>query len=165
MTARASTHAKLEISLTVNGRHVSVCVYPMQRLLDVLRHELGLTGTKEGCGEGECGSCGVLLNGTLVNSCLIPVLQAQNAEITTIEGLSANGHLHALQQAFLECGAAQCGICTPGMVLAAAHLLASNPHPSTQEIQEGLAGNLCRCTGYMQIVEAVTAAANMGASQ
>jgi aerobic carbon-monoxide dehydrogenase small subunit len=164
MTA-ASTRAKQEISLTVNGRRVSVCVYPMQRLLDVLRQELGLTGSKEGCGEGECGSCGVLLNGTLVNSCLVPVLQAQDAEITTIEGLAVSGHLHALQQAFLECGAAQCGICTPGMILAAAHLLASNPHPSTQEIQEGLAGNLCRCTGYLQIIEAVAAAADAGATR
>lgn len=162
--ASASAPARQQISLTVNGRPVSVSVYPMQRLLDVLRHELALTGTKEGCGEGECGSCSVLLNGSLVNSCLVPILQAQNAEIITIEGLAANRRLHALQQAFLDCGGAQCGICTPGMILAAAHLLAANPHPSTPEIQEALAGNLCRCTGYAQIIEAVAAAARAGVS-
>lgn len=127
----------------------------MERLLDVLRHERGLTGVKEGCGEGECGSCSVLLNGALVNSCLVPVLQANEAEITTIEGLASDGCLHAVQQAFLDCGGAQCGICTPGMILAAIHLLGNNPRPSLEEIREGLSGNLCRCTGYMQIFEAV----------
>jgi carbon-monoxide dehydrogenase small subunit len=127
----------------------------MARLLDVLRDELHLTGTKEGCGEGECGSCSVLLDGALVNSCLVPALQAQGASVVTIEGLAGDGRLHPLQQAFLECGAAQCGICTPGMVLAAVHLLDKNPLLTLEEIRDGLSGNLCRCTGYVQIFEAV----------
>jgi len=165
MRARSEQRAKQEITLTVNGRRVTVCVHPMERLLDVLRHELGLTGTKEGCGEGECGSCSVLLGGTLVNSCLVPVMQAKDSEVTTIEGLSSNGRLHALQQAFLECGGAQCGICTPGMILAAFHLLKAKPQPAVEEIQEGLSGNLCRCTGYAQILEAVAEAARRGASE
>jgi carbon-monoxide dehydrogenase small subunit len=155
---------KSKISLTVNGKPETVRVYPMDRLLDVLRHELGLTGTKEGCGEGECGSCSVLLDGVLVNSCLIPVLQANGANILTIEGLAPDGCLHALQQAFIECGGAQCGICTPGMILAARHLLNKKPRPTLEEIREGLSGNLCRCTGYMQIVEAVAEAARQGAA-
>jgi carbon-monoxide dehydrogenase small subunit len=134
----------------------------MERLLDVLRNQLSLTGTKEGCGEGECGSCSVLLDGTLVNSCLIPALQANGADILTIEGLASDGRLQFLQQAFLECGGAQCGICTPGMILAAHHLLSKNPHPSLDEIREGLSGNLCRCTGYAQIVEAVAHASRRG---
>jgi carbon-monoxide dehydrogenase small subunit len=136
----------------------------MARLLDVLRGDLGLTGTKEGCGEGECGSCAVLLDGVLVNSCLVPVLQADGADIFTIEGLAKNERLHPLQQAFLACGAAQCGICTPGMILASLHLLDKNPQPTLEEIREGLSGNLCRCTGYLQIFEAVAnAAANEAA--
>jgi aerobic carbon-monoxide dehydrogenase small subunit len=155
--------SKQEIALKVNGRSVSVYAHPMERLLDVLRHELGLTGTKEGCGEGECGSCSVLLDGTLVNSCLVPVLQAAGSEVTTIEGLSTDGRLHALQQAFLECGGAQCGICTPGMILAACQLLEKMPHPNVEEIQEGLSGNLCRCTGYTQILEAVAEVARRSA--
>jgi carbon-monoxide dehydrogenase small subunit len=130
----------------------------MARLLDVLRDELGLTGTKEGCGEGECGSCSVLLNGELVNSCLVPVLQAEGADVRTVEGL-ATGALHPVQKAFLECGGAQCGICTPGMIVATVHLLKSNPKPSMEEIREGLNGNLCRCTGYTRIFEAVKSAA------
>jgi len=165
MRARSEQRAKQEITLTVNGRRVTVCVHPMERLLDVLRHELGLTGTKEGCGEGECGSCSVLLGGTLVNSCLVPVMQAKDSEVTTIEGLSPNGRLHELQQAFLVCGGAQCGICTPGMILAAFHLLKGKPQPTVEEIQEGLSGNLCRCTGYAQILEAVAEAARRGASE
>jgi len=156
--------AKCEISLSVNGQLVTVRVHAMERLLDVLRHELGLTGTKEGCGEGECGSCSVLLDGILVNSCLIPVLQANGANIVTIEGLSTDGRLRVLQQAFLECGGAQCGICTPGMILAALHLLKEKPQPTLEEIREGLAGNLCRCTGYMQIFEAVAEAGRRGAT-
>jgi len=131
----------------------------MERLLDVLREQLGLTGVKEGCGEGECSACAVLLDGTLVNSCLIPVLQAEGARITTVEGLSEGSQLQALQRAFLECGAAQCGICTPGMILAAHHLLNGKTNPSLEEIREALAGNLCRCTGYAQICEAVAQAA------
>jgi carbon-monoxide dehydrogenase small subunit len=136
----------------------------MERLLDVLRNNLGLTGTKEGCGEGECGSCSVLLDSMLVNSCLIPALQADGAQIVTIEGLAADGRLQALQQAFLDCGGAQCGICTPGMILASLHLLEKKPQPSLEEIREGLSGNLCRCTGYMQIFDAVAEAARRGAS-
>jgi carbon-monoxide dehydrogenase small subunit len=150
---------RCEISFRVNGLSVTVHSHPMDRLLDVLRQQLALTGTKEGCGEGECGSCSVLMDGMLVNSCLIPVLQAKDADIVTIEGLASEGRLQALQQAFLECGGAQCGICTPGMILAAFHLLSKNAHPTLEEIREGLSGNLCRCTGYMQIFEAVAMAA------
>jgi carbon-monoxide dehydrogenase small subunit len=131
----------------------------MERLLDVLRHRLGLTGAKEGCGEGECGSCSVLMDGMLVNSCLVPLLQARGARIVTVEGLAKGPQLHALQQALLECGGAQCGICTPGFLMAALHLLNERPQPTVEEIKEGLAGNLCRCTGYAQICEAVAQAA------
>jgi carbon-monoxide dehydrogenase small subunit len=130
----------------------------MARLLDVLREELDLPGTKEGCGEGECGSCSILMDGLLVNSCLIPVLQAIGSSIVTIEGLANDNRLHPLQQAFLECGAAQCGICTPGMILAATHLLEKTPQPTLDQIREGLSGNLCRCTGYLQIFDAVARA-------
>lgn len=150
--------AKQEISLTVNGAPRSIHAFPMARLLDVLREDLGLTGTKEGCGEGECGSCSILMDGLLVNSCLIPALQAAGSNIVTIEGLAKDDRLHPLQEAFLECGAAQCGICTPGMILAAAYLLKQTPQPSLDEIREGLSGNLCRCTGYLQIFEAVAKA-------
>jgi aerobic carbon-monoxide dehydrogenase small subunit len=147
---------------TVNGEPRSVQAPAMKRLLDVLREDLGLTGTKEGCGEGECGSCSVRMNGELVNSCLIPVLQAENAEIQTVEGLApdlgSDGALHPLQQAFLAGGGAQCGICTPGMLMAAAQLLAHNPHPTIAEIREALAGNLCRCTGFLRIFSSVLAA-------
>ena len=146
----------------VNGQQVTVRVHTMERLLDVLRHELGLTGAKEGCGEGECGSCSVLMDGVLVNSCLIPVIQAKGADIVTIEGLSSDKQLAKLQQAFLDCGGAQCGICTPGMILAVHHLLRKRPQPTLEEIREGLSGNLCRCTGYMQIFDAVTQAAQRG---
>ena len=156
--------AKFEISLTVNGKLETLHVYPMERLLDVLRYELGLTGTKEGCGEGECGSCSVLIDGMLVNSCLVPALQANAATIVTIEGLATDGRLQSLQQSFLDCGGAQCGICTPGMILASFHLLKKKPQPTLEEIREGLSGNLCRCTGYMQIFEAVEQAARRGAS-
>lgn len=152
---RQDSEGKCEILLNVNGRNVNVRVYAMERLLDVLRNELGLTGTKEGCGEGECGSCSVLMDGELVNSCLVPALQADGCKIVTVEGLAADGRLNALQEAFLECGGAQCGICTPGMLLAAHHLLSKKPDPSVDEVREGLSGNLCRCTGYMQIFEAV----------
>jgi aerobic carbon-monoxide dehydrogenase small subunit len=150
---------KCALSLTVNGKPETVRVFPMARLLDVLRGELGLTGTKEGCGEGECGSCSILMNGELVNSCLIPALQAAGANLTTIEGLAEGPQLSALQAAFLECGGAQCGICTPGMILAGCHLLNKKPEPGLEDIREALSGNLCRCTGYMQIFEAVVQAA------
>lgn len=147
------------IELLVNGDKRTVHAPPMKRLLDVLREDLHLTGTKEGCGEGECGSCSVRMNGELVNSCLVPVLQAQGARIQTVEGLAIDGDLHPLQQAFLHCGGAQCGICTPGMLVAATRLLATNPHPTMAEIREGLAGNLCRCTGFMRIFDSVLSAA------
>jgi len=148
-----------EITLTVNSKLHTLHAHPMERLLDLLRHQLGLTGTKEGCGEGECGSCSVLMDGLLVNSCLIPALQARNATIVTIEGLAPGAQLTALQQSFLDCGGAQCGICTPGMILATSHLLKKKPQPTLDEVREGLAGNLCRCTGYKQICEAVLEAA------
>src|SRR5580698_4563941 len=164
MTESSEARAKCEISIIVNRKLETVHVYAMERLLDVLRHELGLTGTKEGCGEGECGSCSVLLDGVLVNSCLVPVLQTNGAKIVTIEGLASDGHLEALQQSFLDCGGAQCGICTPGMILAALYLLSKNPQPTLREIREGLSGNLCRCTGYTQILEAVAEAARRGAA-
>ena len=153
---------KQEISFTVNGAARTIHAYPMARLLDVLREELNLTGAKEGCGEGECGSCSVIMDGMLVNSCLIPALQAQDASIVTIEGLADNDLLHPMQKAFLDCGAAQCGICTPGMILAALHLLEKTPQPSLAEIREGLSGNLCRCTGYLQIFEAVARVSQNG---
>lgn len=143
------------IRLHVNGADAVVDVPPIKRLLDVLRHDLQLTGTKEGCGEGECGACAVLMNGELVNSCLLPALQANDAQILTIEGLGLQEQLHPIQQCFLERGGAQCGICTPGMLLATKHLLDRHPQPSLEQIREGLAGNLCRCTGYMRIFEAV----------
>ena len=149
---------KTTIRLTVNGKPCVVHTWPMTRLLDLLRHELGLTGAKEGCGEGECGACSVILDGELVNSCLIPAAQANDCSIRTVEGLARDRQLHPVQQAFLDHGAAQCGICTPGMLLAAVRLLETNPRPSEEEIREGLAGNLCRCTGYMRIFEAVRAA-------
>ena len=146
---------KSEVSLTVNGKPHRVEVFPMARLLDVLREELQLTGTKEGCGEGECGACTVIVDGRIVNSCLVPVGQVDGSEIRTIEGVAGDHELHAVQQAFIEHGGAQCGICTPGMVLAAVDLLEHNPQPTETEIRTALAGNLCRCTGYMKIFESV----------
>ena len=148
----------VEISFAVNGRPVRVRTHPMARLLDVLRIELGMTGTKEGCGEGECGACSVLINGELANSCLVPALQAGGAEITTIEGIATDEQLDRVQEAFVRCGGAQCGICTPGMVLAAVNLLRRTPSPTDAQLREGLAGNLCRCTGYTKIFEAVVEA-------
>lgn len=149
---------RVTIACRVNGQAVTLDAHPMARLLDVLRLQLRLTGTKEGCGEGECGACSVLLNGRLVNSCLVPLLHAEGAEIVTIEGVANGEQLHAVQEAFLSCGGAQCGICTPGMVLAAVSLLKAHPEPTIDDIRNGLAGNLCRCTGYMRIFESVVAA-------
>jgi carbon-monoxide dehydrogenase small subunit len=148
----------MEIAFSVNGETRSVAAHPMARLLDVLREQLYLTGTKEGCGEGECGACSVFINGKIVNSCLVPVAQVEGAEIKTIEGVASGNQLHAVQQAFIDCGGAQCGICTPGMVLAAVDLLERNPDPTAADIRTGLAGNLCRCTGYMKIFESVVRA-------
>ena len=146
---------RIAVTMTVNGARRTAETWPMMRLLDVLRDEFGLTGTKEGCGEGECGACSVILDGRLVNSCLVPALQADGARITTIEGLACDAGLDAVQQAFADCGGAQCGICTPGMIMAAVALLERNPQPDEREIRAGLAGNLCRCTGYTRIFEAV----------
>jgi len=152
------------IRLTVNGTPHALDVHPLARLLDVLREPLGLTGTKEGCGEGECGACAVLLNGQLVNSCLIPVGQLDGAAVTTIEGLAPPdaGRLTPLQEAMLAEGGTQCGICTPGMVIAAHALLARNPRPSLDDVREALAGNICRCTGYTGIYQAVLKASQPG---
>ena len=149
----------MKLSIRVNELSCNVDAPPMKRLLDVLREDLHLTGTKEGCGEGECGACSVILNGEVVNSCLVPACQAQFADILTLEGLARDGRLSALQQAFLECGAAQCGICTPGMLITARALLDVNPHPTRAEIKESIAGNLCRCTGYVRIFDAIEQAA------
>ena len=149
---------KIAIEFQVNGESRKLEVFPMARLLDVLREELRLTGTKEGCGEGECGACTVKLNGEIVNSCLVPVSQVAGASITTIEGVAQGDQLHAVQQAFIEHGGAQCGICTPGMILAAVDLLERNAAPTEADIRNGLAGNLCRCTGYMKIFESVVRA-------
>src|SRR5579863_10259908 len=151
------TARKIQVRCEINGKPATLEAYPMARLLDVLREQAGLTGTKEGCGEGECGACSVEMDGALVNSCLVPVLHAEDAAILTIEGI-AGEHLHPIQQAFLEHGGAQCGICTPGMILAAVNLLARHPQPTASEIREGLAGNLCRCTGYTKIVESILGA-------
>jgi carbon-monoxide dehydrogenase small subunit len=149
---------KISINCKVNGEPATFEAYPLTRLLDALRERLRLTGTKEGCGEGECGACSVLVDGELVNSCLVPAVQVEGAEIRTIEGVADGERLHAVQRAMIECGGAQCGICTPGMVLAAVSLLERTPQPTDADIREGLAGNLCRCTGYMKIFDAVVRA-------
>lgn len=143
---------------SVNGRACSVDAPPMARLLDVLREDLRYTGPKEGCGEGECGACTVLIDGLPVNSCLVPVIQVQGAEVVTVEGLATDGQLSALQDAFVRCGAAQCGICTPGFLITAHALLAKNPNPTREEARDALSGNLCRCTGYQKIIDAVSGA-------
>ena len=149
---------RVEVRCTVNGEPVTLQGHPMSRLLDALRTSLHLTGTKEGCGEGECGACSVTIDGQLVNSCLVPLLHVDGVSIVTIEGIAAGEKLHAVQQAFMEHGGAQCGICTPGMVLAAANLLDRVAEPSLEDIRVALAGNLCRCTGYVRIFESVLAA-------
>ncbi len=147
------------IELTVNGRPRSTDVAEHHTLLEVLRDDLGLTGTKECCLVGECGACTVLVDGVSVDSCLVFAVEADGTSVTTVEGMATNGRLHPLQQAFLDSGAAQCGFCIPGQLVAAQALLARNPDPSRAEVAEGLAGNLCRCAGYEQIIEAVRAAA------
>ena len=157
MNLESSDHkvSKINVSCELNGKAVSLSIYPMARLLDVLREEGKLTGTKEGCGEGECGACSVLIDGTLVNSCMVPAIQAEGTKITTIEGVASPDELTDVQDSFLKNGGAQCGICTPGMVLASLELLKKHPQPTEGQIREGLAGNLCRCTGYMRIFDSV----------
>jgi carbon-monoxide dehydrogenase small subunit len=150
---------KTVIRLKVNGRDREILTAPTRTLLEVLREDLRLTGTKQGCGEGECGTCTVLLDGSAVNACLVLAVEAAGREVTTIEGLSKGRSLHPLQQAFIDHGAIQCGFCTPGMILSAKALLDRRPDPGEEEIREALGGNLCRCTGYQKIVEAVLAAA------
>ena len=150
---------KKAIQLSVNGQQVQVSVGGSETLLDCLRNQLGLTGTKKGCDQGDCGACTVLVDGTPVNSCLMLAFEADGREITTIEGLAKEDDLHPLQEAFISHNAVQCGFCTPGMILTAAALLKENPHPSETEIRHYLQGNLCRCTGYSKIVQAVQAAA------
>ena len=145
----------MKMNFEINGVVREIDAPPMKRLLDMLREDLGLTGTKEGCGEGECGACSVIVDGEAVNSCLAPICQLQGANILTVEGLSRDGRLDPLQQAFLECGAAQCGICTPGMLISARSLLDLNPRPTREEIRTAIAGNLCRCTGYIKIIDAI----------
>ncbi len=149
---------KISVRCRVNGRDSTLVDFPMARLLDALREQLNLTGIKEGCGEGECGACSIEIDGQLVNSCLVPVLQAEGAVIRTIEGVANGEQLHSVQQAFIAHGGAQCGICTPGMILAAINLLDHNSHPTETEVRTALAGNLCRCTGYTKIFESVLAA-------
>jgi carbon-monoxide dehydrogenase small subunit len=149
----------MKISFSINGEFRSVDVPPMKRLLDVLREDLRLTGTKEGCGEGECGACSVLIDGEAANSCLVPVCQARDTQVVTVEGLQMDDGLSPLQQAMLGIGGTQCGICTPGILIAAKALLDNNPHPTRDEIRAGLGGNLCRCTGYVRIIDAVESCA------
>ena len=155
---------RIRISITVNGQRHELEVGPYETLLELLRSRLDLTGTKKCCGEGECGACTVIMNGRAVNSCIILAAETGGADVLTIEGLSKGGRPNRLQQAFLDSGAVQCGFCTPGMIMAAHYLLMNNPHPTEAEIREGLAGNLCRCTGYGRIVEAVQAAVESSAA-
>ena len=147
------------IQLTINGQQVEAAVDANRTLLQLLREDLGLTGTKHGCGLGDCGACTVILDGQPVNSCLVLATQANGREVLTIEGLAENGKLHPIQQAFVDKGAIQCGFCTPGMILSAKALLDANPKPTEQEIRMAISGNLCRCTGYQKIVEAIGEAA------
>ncbi len=147
------------ISLTVNGQPCEVAVEPHWTLLETVREELGLTGSKEGCGTGDCGACSMIVDGRLITSCLMLAPEGNGRDIVTIEGLARNGDLHPIQQAFIDTGGVQCGFCTPGMIMAAQALLERNSSPTLEEVREGLAGNLCRCTGYAKIYEAVLAAA------
>lgn len=150
---------KQSIKLNVNGEAYEVAIEPRRTLLEVLREELGLTGTKQGCNEGECGACTVLMDGEPVNSCLVLAVEAQDRDILTIEGLSKGQQLHPIQESFIKHGAFQCGFCTPGMILSAKALLDRNPRPTEEEIRRGISGNLCRCTGYVKIIEAIKAVA------
>ena len=152
----------IDVTFAVNGETVHLAVSPDASLLDALRDDLELTGTKQGCGEGECGACSVLLNGKVVNSCLVLAAECAGAEVLTIEGLGRMGKLHPLQEAFVQNGAVQCGFCTPGMIMAAYALLQENPSPSETDVRRAFEGNLCRCTGYRKIIDAVLAAANGG---
>ena len=146
---------KTRVRFRVNGQDVELDVDPMATLLDVLREQLGLTGTKNGCDAGDCGACTVIMDGKAILSCLTPVLQAARKEIATVEGLAQEGKLHPLQEAFIECGAVQCGFCTPGMLLSAKALLDQNPSPTQEEVKVAISGNLCRCTGYKKIIDAI----------
>jgi carbon-monoxide dehydrogenase small subunit len=152
--------SKLTIELTINGKRRKLETTPSTRLLDLIRDDLHLTGTKEGCGKGECGACTVIMNDELIASCLVLAPQADGAVITTIEGIGDSEHLDPIQEAFIETGAVQCGFCTPGMILAAKKILEENIHPSEEEIKRGISGNLCRCTGYQKIFDAIKLAAN-----
>jgi aerobic-type carbon monoxide dehydrogenase small subunit (CoxS/CutS family) len=154
--------AEKSITFTVNGKAVSLNAAPGEMLVDVLRERLGLTGTKVGCREGECGSCSIIMNGKLVTSCIIPARKAAGSTILTIEGLEKNGELHLIQQRFIEAGAIQCGFCTPAMVLAGKALLDENPHPTREEIRFAISGILCRCTGYQKIITAIDSASQAG---
>lgn len=149
---------KIDIQFELNGNTTTANTFPMARLLDVIREDAELTGTKEGCGEGECGACSIFMDGKLVNSCLVPALQANNKKIETVESLASETALSKIQQSFLEHGGAQCGICTPGMLMAATELLKENSSPTDEDIREALAGNLCRCTGYTKIFKSVVEA-------
>ncbi|MBU0719035.1 MAG: (2Fe-2S)-binding protein [Planctomycetes bacterium] len=153
---------RIPLTFTVNGDTVELRVSPFTTLLDVLRSDLELTGTKYGCGEGECGACSVMLDGQVVNSCLVLALECEGSQVLTVEGLATKGQLHRIQQAFVDHGAIQCGFCTPGMIMAAYALLEGNPSPDEDEIKRGLEGNLCRCTGYRKIVDAVSSLAKEG---
>ncbi len=145
----------IEINLTVNKKHYTLSVNPLKPLINVIREDIGLTGTKSGCGKGECGACTLLLNGKPVTSCIIPAAQANNADIVTIEGIGSEEKLHPIQEAFVEEGAVQCGFCTPGMIISSYALLKKNSNPAEDEIKEAISGNLCRCTGYTKIIQAV----------
>jgi carbon-monoxide dehydrogenase small subunit len=150
-----------EIKFILNGKRYKLRVKPWQTLLELIREDLNLTGTKEGCGQGECGSCTVIMNGKTVNSCLVPAVEADGQEILTIEGLSDNDRLHPIQEAFVSHSGMQCGFCTPGMIMSAKALLDGNPDPTEAEIRESISGNFCRCTGYTKIIESISAAADL----
>jgi len=152
----------MRIAFTLNGNPVALESEPMRRLIDALRDDLALTGTKEGCGEGECGACSVIVNGRLMNSCIMPLISAEGCFITTIEGFSSTNRFQLLKECFAEAGAVQCGFCTPGMMMAAEALLSRNPHPDEAQVREAISGNLCRCTGYSMIVDAILAASRLG---